>query len=528
MAGISPYAGTWTKNHVQHLLKRTLVGYKSDHLNPFNGLTMAQCVTKVLTPLASELSPSAPVNDYQNSDAPASNDATVTYGQPWLNVYDNDNFTVRYLRGISLHNWQLKQCINQPETILQKMILFWLNHIPVGLNEVDDASHFYNYMNIFRQNAVGNFKTIIKEIAIAPSMLRYLNGANNTNIAPDENFARELMELFTIGKSDNANYTEEDVRQAAKVLTGYRITNYTSFFSTGLHDTSTKTFSAFFNNTVINGQTTVAGMEQELDALLTMIFSNDEVAKFICRKIYRYFVYYKIDAAVENDVITPLATIFRSNNYQITPVLEALFKSEHFYDNLVDSAVIKPPIDFLVGYCKEMKLTFPTDIGTDFKITGLFSYISDNLQQDIFNPPNVSGFPAYYQAPQFHEIWINTFTYKTRVDFSKWILWGGYTQDDFTLKVNLLDWVLQFNNINNPNLLIDQIANYFYALPVSTEFKLSLKDNLLSGQQQDYYWSVAWDNYMTNPTDMTNQNNVLYKLGGLLSQIFSQPEYQLS
>ena len=176
-------------------------------------------------------------------------------------------------------------------------------------------------------------------------MLYYLNGYLNTNTSPDENYARELQELFTIGKENTPNYTEDDVKAAAKVLTGWRINTTTTlptvYFDSTKHHTSNKLFSSFYGNTTIAYQSGSNGA-LETDALMDMVFSKQqEVAKFICRKLYRFFIYYTIDNTVEANVITPLAQIFINNNWDIVPVLKTLYKSEHFFELNSKGCIIK-------------------------------------------------------------------------------------------------------------------------------------------------------------------------------------------
>jgi uncharacterized protein (DUF1800 family) len=188
-------------------------------------------------------------------------------------------------------------------------------------------------------------------------MLYYLNGRLNTKRAPDENYARELQELFTLGKGSGSKYTEDDVKQTARVLTGFTINPTTSPFSTSFvsanHDTGDKTFSSFYGNTVIKGRTGInAGMD-ELKDLLDMIFNVEEVSKFICRRLYKYFVYYELDSTIETNVIEPLAKVFRDNGYEIKPVLKTLFESEHFYDVWNRGAMIKDPLSHTVGYLRQ-------------------------------------------------------------------------------------------------------------------------------------------------------------------------------
>jgi len=191
------------------------------------------------------------------------------------------------------------------------------------------------------------------------AMLRYLNGYLNTKTSPDENYGRELQELFTVGKGPDSKYTEDDVKAAAKILTGFRINPFSSpisyFFLFTDHDTSTKQFSAFYGNKKITGRAFNDG-EKELDDLVQMLFDNTETARHICRKLYQFFVYYEITSDVEQNIIRPLADIFRQNNFQFKPVLEKLFKSQHFYDSLNLNCVIKSPLDYSIGMIREFDI----------------------------------------------------------------------------------------------------------------------------------------------------------------------------
>ena len=155
-------------------------------------------------------------------------------------------------------------------------------------------------------------KQFVYEITLDPTMLIYLNGRLNTAAAPDENYARELQELFTLGKENNPNYTEADVIAAAKVLTGWRVNpndaSFPSFYTESRHDASNKQFSSFYNNTVITGRTGATGGTQEINDLINMIFSKStEVTRHIVKRLYRFFVYSEIDATAMQNVIEPLA-----------------------------------------------------------------------------------------------------------------------------------------------------------------------------------------------------------------------------
>ena len=149
--------------------------------------------------------------------------------------------------------------INQDRSIREKMLLFWHNHFATETVDVGNGNLLYKHVNLMRTSALGNFKQLVRDITLDPAMLVYLNGRFNTATAPDENYGRELQELFTIGKESNPNYTEADVKAAAKVLTGWRVdTNlntFPSYFTSSRHDSTNKVFSSFYNNTVITGRT---------------------------------------------------------------------------------------------------------------------------------------------------------------------------------------------------------------------------------------------------------------------------------
>ena len=140
-------------------------------------------------------------------------------------------------------------------------------------------------------------------------------------------------------------------------------------------------------------------------------FPKDEVSKFICRKLYRWFVYYNIDDDVEQNVIEPMAQLLVDNNYEIAPVLEALLKSEHFYDIENYGCMIKNPMDFTMALINQFEVQIPTDLELQYR-TGLgylYQFLA-LLQMQYYNPPNVAGWKAYYQEPSYYQIWTNSVT----------------------------------------------------------------------------------------------------------------------
>jgi hypothetical protein len=223
-SGIAPYSGVWTEKEVVHLLKRTLFGFKVSDINLFVTGGMNNTVNQLLN--FTNVVPSPPVNNYQNV---FNDEGSIAYGADWTTHAFNSNSlggTTNYYRDISLSNWNIGQALNQENNIREKMMWFWYHFIPIDFETVRVASGSnsaricYDYLKFLRSSATGNFKTIIKNIATQPAMMYYLNNQSNTKTAPDENFAREIMELFTLGKDPLSKYTESDVVQAAKVLDG--------------------------------------------------------------------------------------------------------------------------------------------------------------------------------------------------------------------------------------------------------------------------------------------------------------------
>jgi hypothetical protein len=311
-------------------------------------------------------------------------------------------------------------------------------------------------------------------------------------------------------------------------------------FDATQHDTTNKTFSAFYGNRVITGQTGAKGA-LELDGMLEMIFAHREVAAHICRKLYRWFVYYEIDAAAELNVIQPLADIFRTNNYDIRPVLKALFSSEHFFDPANYGCVIKSPADFVIGMAREFNIAFPpaTDLVAQYTAWLYLAGLSNNgnvigmakLEQELGDPPSVSGWTAYYQAPQFHEQWINTDTYPKRerlvdsmLTATGYALGGGKK-----IAIDPVNFTASFGTrAADPNFLIADALQILYRVPQLQRFTDYLKSILLSNQASDHYWTDAWNAYLAAPTNTTALNAVTTRLTAFYKAIVNQPDYHLS
>jgi uncharacterized protein (DUF1800 family) len=522
-SGLNPYTGPWTRNEVQHLLKRTLFGSRKADIDYFLTRTLDQAINDLLTPTAPL--PAPPVNDYATAD-------TVAPGATWVNTPVSDG-TLNSNRRASFKRWWTGVMINQDRSIREKLTLFWSDHFGTETATIGNAHYVYWHHALLRQNCLGNFKQLIKNVTIDAGMLRYLNGYLNTNTAPDENYARELQELFTLGKGPTVAYTEDDVKKAAKILTGWRIngTTFTVFWDGSKHDSTNKQFSNYYNNTIITGRTGANGA-LETDDLINMIFSQDEVSKYICRCLYRWFIYYKIDAAAETNMIEPLAAIFRTNNYDIKPVLEALFKSEHFFDAVNQGCLLKSPVDHVISCLREFNVVFPNPVTEYADAYGMWNYIRgwlSNMNQDIGDPPDVSGWPAYYQAPQFHQLWINADTLPKRNQFADTMITNGYTRNGKKIVINAVEFTKTLPNPADPNALIDDTLSIIFRVPMSATAKQQIKEQiLLSNQTQDYYWTNAWNAYFNNQADTASFNIVNGRLKSFYQYLMDLSEYQLS
>lgn len=523
---LAEYSGPWTDAEIIHLLRRTMFGVRYEDVEALRLTTMSQAVDELLS---AQTAPAPPVNNYYTSTY--TDPTGVQPNATWVNAPYGDS-TVNSYRRLSVTNWWIGRMINQPKrTIMEKMVYFWHNHFATEYPVVAYAHMMYNHHMILWNNGLGNFKTMVTAITKDPAMLRYLNGYLNTKTAPDENYARELFELFTLGKNYKPIYTEDDIKAAAKVLTGwrYRTSDWSSYFSSSLHETSDKQFSSFFANKKITGKTGTAG-EQETDELIDMIFTKQEVAKFIVRKLYRFFVYYDIDSTTEFNVIIPLAQMMVNLNWEIKPVLEKLLKSEHFFDMMSRSCFIRTPLDYVIGTFRTFDIQLPSGWQADkqYKIYNYLRYYMGLLGGEPNLPPNVAGWPAFYQTPGYYENWINSATMPRRMQFMDMMLGSGFSAGTGTaIKIDPMHLAKKYYSAGDPSMLID----FFTSLLLGLDFSTTLKDfhkigSLLSGQTQDYYWTNAWAAYLSNP-NTTNTNTVKTRLVNLLRELTYSAEHNL-
>jgi len=520
---LDAYTGPWTRTEVIHLLRRATFGLRNSDIDTLLALTPGTAVDLLIDSIPST-PPDPPLNNYNS----VINDTTgVLPGQTWVNS-DYGDGNINGQRIFSFKSWWISLMLEEPLNMREKMVLFWHNHFATESQVIGTARNIYNHNALLRQFAFGNFKAMVKAVTIDPGMLRYLNGDKNTASSPDENYGRELQELFTIGVGNNPNYSQVDVSAAAKVLSGWRINAFASYFDPKQHSTVDKQFSSFYNNTLIKYKPGNDGA-LETDALIDMIFSKVEAAKHICRKLYRFFVYYTIDSNVEDTIITTLAQTLISNNFEMKPVVKQLFKSSHFFDPLNQGCYIKTPLDFLTGTFKTFGLQVPTSLNveTRYKVFNFVRYYGQILAQDLGDPPNVAGWPAFHQSPEYYQAWINSNTLPKRLIFTDSLLGNGVNMSGTVIKIDAIAFARRCPKAEDPDLLLDFFIQLLLAVPVSATKKLSLKSILLSNQVTNGYWTIAWTTYISNPTT-TNENIVRNRLNPLLLELTRLAEHQLA
>lgn len=278
----------------------------------------------------------------------------------------------------------VKEMAETDNPLLERMSLFWHDHFAC---RIKNANLVPAYMNAIRQNAVGDFKSLLMGVSKSAAMIRYLNNQQNRKEKPNENFAREVMELFTIGRG---NYTEKDIKEAARAFTGWSSNLQGAFvFRKHWHDAGSKTFM---------GKTGNFGGEDIIDIIL----ERKETAQYLVTKIYKYFVNQKVDQRI----IKILANDFYKNNYDIGKLMLAIFQSSWFYNAEHIGTKIKSPIDMLVGTMRIFDI--------EFKGKQAIIFTQKALGQVLFDPPNVAGWSD-------GKAWIDNATLMLRLNFASYL-----------------------------------------------------------------------------------------------------------
>lgn len=548
MASLNTYNSVLGTKNARHLIRRTTFVYTKTFVDQISLLTPSQALDLLLT--VNPLNLSLPYDPLPEG----SPDGFWTESTLLATSFQNQDRKASIVSG-----WWWYNAIKTP-TMQYKLSHFFSTCFTVEKgNGAGSASEFYDYLRLLLFYSYGNYKTLAKKMSVNNSMLNYLSNTSNSKNAPNENYAREFLELFTIGKGEQiapgnyTNYTEADIVHAARVLTGFRrqpnrsvvdsetgIPKGYNLFSS--HHTSVKQFSAAFNNTAIQPALDGAGMDQELEGFVNMIFQQEATAKNICRKLYSYFVRSKISQEVENDIIVPLSQQLLDNDYEIVPVVRKLMESVHFYDlddnNSTDEiigGIIRSPIQQLSELCTYFQASVPdpTLNTTEFYITFWDSFVHSSFLKKanmiLFDPDNVAGHQAYYQAPEYDKHWASASTLNARYKLGESLLDGknrieGNT--DILCQIDITEFVRNSGSISVPDdpfILTSELCNALFAQEPEEARINFLMNTFLLQESPPSDWTALWGFYI-----QANFSSVVdLRLKALLTYILKAPESQM-
>ena len=483
MASLNEHTQPLDKRLTKHLLRRACFQYSKAQLDDMTGKTPTEILAQLNVSKSYAWNwPNDPVTNGSGANPLCANNQDGF----WLNDtnWQNNSYTCRQgPKRALVAGWWWYNAIKQ-NTLVDKLTWFLFTTFTASKDDGSGKSaHYFDYLNLLQFYADKSVKDLARKITFDNSMLYYLDNGDNNKNSPNENYAREFLELFTIGKGpqvsdgDYTNYTEHDVVQAAKVFSGIKLKNNRNtldsdtvkypHFPSGIpmgyinvnkHDAGDKTFSYAFNNHTVSGGNTTNSINTELDDFVDMVFDQLETAKNYVRKMYRLYVRSEWSQDVEDDIITPLAQQLKTNGYNLLDVLLTLLKSKHFFD-LDDSdstnenigGIIKSPLQFLNELVSILDVTIPNPEtpqvaeGTNqtsaksnenyrfymfwwnFCHNTFFSFSGMN----IFSPASVAGYPADYQPPAFDKAWFNSNNIIARYNTILSFIGGTYNSDNY-------------------------------------------------------------------------------------------------
>lgn len=480
-AGLEPYVPTasrpWDARRVSHLLRRATFLPTWTELSSALAQQPGALVDQLLDVATEPQPPGSWVSEIPARPTTVDEEAAYnSQNQAWMN---------------DLRGWWTERMAASGMNIVEKMTLFWHGHVTTEASFVKVPQYMFQQNALFRAFALGNFRDLMKEINHDPAMLRYLDGEINIGGNPNENYARELMELYTMGEG---KYTEQDIKEAARCLTGWRLDEFTSFdatFNPLYHDSGNKTF---MGRTIV-GRSSLDG-RFEGDEVVDIIFEDPAVATFICRQLYLAFVYNN-PAAVDGDVVSAMAQVFRDNDYEIKPVIEALLKSAHFFDDVNIGAMIKSPAVFEVGLARQLEASpGGARMFADMRV----------LEQHLLDPPTVAGWDGY-------RTWISTTTYPFRKSYAGRFITGQMPGGSGQTPMDVVAWGKKFSDPYNADILIDDILTLLLPQPVSATRRASYLQTMLGGAPV-YEWNIDAPNADVN-------------LRNMLARITAAPDFQL-
>ncbi len=554
MSSLIPLSGTLGKRRAAHLLRRLSFRYTKERVDEFAGMTATAAINALLTPVAFELA--QPIWD--NAATPEVEN--VTWINPPGTALPTGIADTQMRRWLA--TWWLHEAYRDPGNT-HKMVLF-LHQYNIVTMATATTPNVFDYMALLRWGVYGNWKKVVKKLILDNTMLRYLNNSTNTASNPQENFAREFLELFTIGKGpqagpgDYTNYTEDDIVQAAKVLTGCRTqidrtivdaeTNLPmGKYNQNLHNWTEKKFSERLQNLTIpavtvNSQKTAAKVDEEINLFVNKVFEQDETARNFCRRIYRFYVNEKITSEIENDIIIPLANDLKSGDYEIKPILKKLFVSKHFFgeDNTSSvensiGGIIRSPLDMAFQSMSMFNMPIPsgtTNPLTRFRLfsQGVYDRMLNQAGMTIFQASDVAGYPGFYQEPDFSHLWFNSSTIIARYKLGTMLLsgklsFGGNTNGALGSKVNIAAWTKNSGFFSQPSdayQLVLELLEMMLPKEVDNDRFNYFYQNVFLDNLPPADWTYEWDTYLNT----NNETEVTLALERLVKAIMYSQEFQ--
>jgi uncharacterized protein (DUF1800 family) len=389
---LEPYAGPWSVRHAAHLYRRAGFGGSPDDVARIASVGMHAAVDGFVHFANAAALPGQPqlVDDRPNPGqrkmlVAAAAQASAAQAPPADALVNVRKQLGRSRRDntISMENWFLDRMIATPAPLQEKLTLFWHGHFTSSYQKGIPAAAMIAQNNLFRANALGNIRELTLNVSQDPAMLRYLDNAQNVKAHPNENYARELMELFTLGIG---NYSETDVRESARAFTGWSIDRDYAFRDfPARHDDGSKTFLGKTGN--------FTGHD-----IVEIIFAQPAAARWFAGKLLAYFVY----SDPEPQLIDMVAALIRKNDFNLQPVMSTVLRSNLFFSDRAYRALVKSPVQFIVGSYQLFGVP-----KSDLAALGALR----RMGQILFYPPNVKGWDG-------GAAWLNSQTMLTRENFA--------------------------------------------------------------------------------------------------------------
>ncbi len=517
-AGLEPYIPStdqpWNYSRAAHLLRRTMIGPKDREIRDVISLGLDKTLQQLFQPATISTSEIEPWCFAE----PQIKAIPIGSGIPGLSDPDFNNQI--QLRREMFPRWYAKSLAVSTMSIQERMVMFWSGILTSELDVVRFSEWMFHQQALLRKHCLGNFKTLINEITVDAAMLVYLDGIRNQKTANttqiNENFARELMELFTCGPTDwedQPNYTEDDVREAARALSGWTIA-----ISTHSNASARPYYSGIKGNFISlrwdSGKKTFLGETGNWKAtdIINILFQkrSTQIARFICEKLYRAFVY----DIPDRNIIDQMAVLFMKD-WEMKPVLDILLKSAHFFDSENIGAMYKSPVSFLIGSIRSMgisqipdfKLEMSSNTNRDLSIR------LGNLGEILFNPPNVKGWPG-------GRTWVSTSTVSLRQKFLLDVIDGRITLRDNGKQTRFyifsaLDFAKSFPELVDAEQLCMDISMFMLnRKPTEIDFAIYLEAMLMGAKT--YEWNLL--------DPMFNGEE---RIKNLLRMLVIQPMHQL-